>query len=81
MNNHDLSDINKILYNVDLLITDYSSVFYDYLILDRPILFSSFDLMEYQKIDREFYEDYQSSTPGIKCYDWDEIQFQLRKYF
>ena len=37
--------------------------------------------MEYQQIDREFYEDYNNSTPGIKCCNWDEIQFQLKKYF
>jgi CDP-glycerol glycerophosphotransferase (TagB/SpsB family) len=81
LDDQNLFDINRILYHVDLLITDYSSIFYDYLVLDRPILFLPLDLLEYQQIDRELYEDYQNSTPGEKCYDWDEIQIQLKKYF
>ena len=36
---------------------------------------------EYQKIDRELYEDYSSATPGPICQNWDEIQIQLEEYF
>ena len=81
LDDHNSFDINRVLYHVDLLITDYSSVFYDYLVLDRPILFFPLDLSEYQEIDRELYEDYQDSTPGVKCYDWGEIQIHLEKHF
>jgi len=75
------NDINRVLYHVDLLITDYSSIFYDFLILDRPILFFPADLIEYQKDDRELYVDYNKATPGKKCESWSEIQIELEKYF
>ena len=80
LNNQGTNDINRILHHIDILITDYSSVFYDFLVLDRPIIFAPFDLDEYQKIDRELYEDYSSATPGPICRNWDEIQIQLKEY-
>ena len=80
LDNYEIDDINRILHHVDLLITDYSSVFYDYLVLDRPIIFAPFDLDEYQKIDRELYEDYTNATPGPICRNWNEIQIQLEEY-
>ena len=55
---NDVSDINTILPFVDILISDYSGVVLDYLILDRPIIPTSFDLEEYITKDRELYEDY-----------------------
>jgi len=80
INDSDFNDINRILRHIDILITDYSSVFYDYLVLDRPIIFAPFDLDKYQQIDREFYEDYNSATPGPICKNWNEIQVQLENY-
>ncbi len=81
LKNQETNDINRILHHIDVLITDYSSVFYDFLVLNRPILFAPFDLDEYQQIDRELYEDYTSATPGPICQNWKEIQIQLEKYF
>lgn len=66
-------DINYILPHTDLLITDYSSVYFDYLLLNRPIIFSPFDIENYRAADREFYEDYDHATPGPKCRNWDEV--------
>jgi len=56
-----------------MLITDYSSIFFDYLFLDRPIIFAPFDQNEYIKKDREFYFDYEEVTPGPKVYSWSEV--------
>lgn len=39
----DYPDINDYFENFDMLITDYSSIFYDYMILDRPIFFFMYD--------------------------------------
>ena len=80
LHNQETNDINRILQHIDILITDYSSVFYDFLVLDRPIIFTPFDLDEYQQIDRELYEDYTSATPGPVCRNWNEIQIQLEEY-
>ena len=54
----DVSNYNNVndLYIVsDILITDYSSVFFDYANLKRPILFYMYDLDEYQGNTRDFY--------------------------
>ena len=48
-------DINHLYVISDLLITDYSSVFFDYANLKRPILFYMYDLENYQKNLRDFY--------------------------
>ncbi len=50
----DLEDLNELMLVSDFLITDYSSLFVDYLILDRPIIF-----LEVKKVmDQYAYSDY-----------------------
>lgn len=66
-------DINKLLPHVDVLLTDYSSVYFDFLLLEKPIIFTPFDLERYNKVDRGFYEDYDLATPGPKCKSWPEV--------
>ena len=53
----DYEDINELYVISDLLITDYSSVFFDYANLKRPILFYMYDLEEYKNNIRDFYID------------------------
>ena len=50
-------DINHLYIISDLLITDYSSVFFDYSILKRPIIFYMYDLDLYKNSLRDFYFD------------------------
>ena len=57
-------DINELYAVSDLLITDYSSVFFDYSILDRPILFYMYDLDDYRDNLRGFYLDIDKDLPG-----------------
>lgn len=54
----------RLLPVADLLITDYSSVLFDYLLLDRPFLLFAPDLAEYERT-RGFYIDYPSLTAHI----------------
>jgi len=66
-------DIYGSLNRFSFLITDYSSVYFDYLLLDRPMIFTPFDLEDYVKKEREFYYKYDDVTPGPKAKDWDEV--------
>lgn len=50
-------DINELYIISDILITDYSSVFFDYAILERPMLFYMYDMEEYRDEMRGFYLD------------------------
>lgn len=50
-----MDDINYLYIISDILITDYSSVFFDYANLHKPIIFYMYDLEEYQNTVRDFY--------------------------
>lgn len=77
---NDIPDIYPVLKRSDVLITDYSSVYFDFLLLNRPIIFAPFDLKEYLKEDRELYYDYNSVTPGPKANAWDEVMQFMEEY-
>lgn len=66
-------DIYPVLPHTDFLITDYSSIYFDYLLLNKPIIFAPFDKDDYIKNDRDFYYDYDTVTPGPKATDWNEV--------
>jgi CDP-glycerol glycerophosphotransferase len=65
--------IYEIISEYDMLITDYSSIYFDYLLLNRPIIFAPFDKVNYLQNDRKFYFDYDEVTPGPKASNWSEI--------
>ncbi len=51
----DYNNVNDLYIISDILITDYSSVFFDYANLRRPMIFYMYDLDEYQGNTRDFY--------------------------
>ncbi|MDR2464921.1 MAG: CDP-glycerol glycerophosphotransferase family protein [Streptococcaceae bacterium] len=57
-------DISDLYLVSDCLVTDYSSVFFDYSLLNRPILFFPYDLSKYRDELRGFYLDYYNDLPG-----------------
>lgn len=63
VNASDYPDINELLTVTDILITDYSSIPYEFALLGRPMIFYSYDLEAYRK-ERGFWDDYQSTMPG-----------------
>lgn len=59
-----LEDIQEILVHTNLLITDYSSVSFDFAIINRPIIFYSYDYSSYLEKCRDVYYDYYKTMPG-----------------
>ncbi|KRM73112.1 CDP-glycerol glycerophosphotransferase family protein [Lacticaseibacillus brantae] len=57
-------DIRDLYLISDQLITDYSSVFFDYALLNRPMVFYAYDLAKYGDQLRGFYYDYPTFVPG-----------------
>ena len=57
-------DITDIYLASDILITDYSSVMFDYSILKRPMYFYCYDLLKYKNTLRGFYFDFEKTAPG-----------------
>ena len=70
-------DITGLLMLTDVLITDYSSVFMDYVLLDKPCLFFAYDYEEYIK-GREFFTDYFENVPGPVAGTFDELIQQMK---
>lgn len=60
---HD-QDISELYLVSDLLVTDYSSVMFDYSILNRPIIFFTYDYEEYRDSLRGFYFNLNEEAPG-----------------
>ncbi len=60
-------DFYEMLNAVDLLITDYSSIYFDYLLLDRPIIFTPTDADQYEGTRGFLLEPYDFWAPGFKC--------------
>ncbi|MFF2290327.1 CDP-glycerol glycerophosphotransferase family protein [Peribacillus butanolivorans] len=67
----DYVDSNELLSIVDLLITDYSSIFFDFLKTKKPIIFYAYDQLKYKK-ERGFYLDL-NDMPGPICRDIFEV--------
>jgi len=66
-------DIYPALKMIDLLITDYSSIYMDYLLLDKPVLYYPYDYEKYITKDRAIQFDYEWITTGTKCYSQKEL--------
>lgn len=72
-------DINELYLISDALITDYSSVFFDYAILNRPIYFYMYDLDEYKNELRGFYLDIYTEIPGVIYKEEEGMLLDIRK--
>ncbi len=66
-------DVYPLLKITDLLITDYSSIYTDFLHTGRPVLFYPFDYEEYTDLHRELQFDYNEMTPGPKAKNFEEL--------
>lgn len=65
-------DIYPLLKKIDVLVTDYSSLYVDFLLLDRPIIFFTYDLDTY-KIDMGLHENFERLTPGPHIRNFNEL--------
>lgn len=59
-----VDDIQELLPYIDILVTDYSSVFYDFMITQKPIVFYPYDYEEYITQCRHLYFNYYNDLPG-----------------
>ena len=71
-------EVNDILFIVDVLITDYSSIIYEFSLLRRPMYFYAFDQKMYEAT-RDFYEPYEKTIPGQPIKSFDELMDTLRE--
>lgn len=73
------ADIRELYIVSDLLITDYSSVFFDYANLKRPMIFFVYDMDDYRDRLRGFYFDFEQKAPGPLVKTTDEVIEEIQK--
>lgn len=71
-------DINDLLLITDILITDYSSVIFDYLLVDKPIIYFAYDLEEYEE-GRGLYFPFKDYVYGEIAKTSDELITAIKK--
>ena len=75
----DIDDINELYIISDILITDYSSVFFDYANLKRPMIFHMYDLEHYRDESNGFYFDVEEELPGKITRTDDELVEEIKR--
>lgn len=73
-------DISRLYLISDMMITDYSSVMFDYSILKRPMLFFAYDLEDYENNLRGFYFDFLKEAPGPISKTTDQLISDIKQY-
>lgn len=74
------ADISRLYLIADMLITDYSSVMFDYSLLKRPMLFFAYDLENYKNNLRGFYFDFLEEAPGPISKDTKQLIKDIKDY-
>lgn len=74
----DHPNINDLMLAADVLVTDYSSVMFDFCVTNKPIYFLAPDLEEYRDKVRGFYFDFEDVAPGPICRDTDSLAAAIR---
>lgn len=64
--------IDTAMCAADILVSDYSSLVFEYSLLDRPMIFFAYDLEEYDN-SRSYYYDYKNFVPGPIARTDDEV--------
>lgn len=72
-------DIRDLYMIADVMITDYSSVMFDYGVLQRPMIFYVYDIESYRDKLRGFYFDFEKEAPGPLVTTTEEIIQEMKE--
>ncbi len=72
-------DFYEVLNACDILITDYSSVFYDFMLLDRPMIFTPVDLEAYKSTRGIMIESFEGWVPGPMALGQEALEVEIGK--
>lgn len=68
----DYHNINELYYITDLLITDYSSNYFEYALMRRPVVFYTYD-REIYELTRGVHRNVKDNAPGKVCDTFEEL--------
>lgn len=72
-------DSNEVMLAADILVTDYSSIMFDFLSVDRPVVLFTYDLDDYMNSTRGTYFDLRQDAPGPLSFDQEDLMNQLHR--
>ncbi len=73
ISDNDFDELYNFVAQVDVLITDYSSIYFDFIVTRKPVILAPFDLEEYLQTARGHYFDYNTEIEGVKAHNWNEL--------
>ena len=68
----DYDDLYLLVKDMDMLITDFSSIYFDFLLLRKPVILAPFDYDEYVSSERPLQFDYNEQE-GVRTNNWNEL--------
>lgn len=76
-------DVYSMIKDIDILMTDYSSIYFDFLPMMKPVILTPFDYETFIRDKRGYYFDYLKELPSIKAHNWNEVCdiLEQEKYF
>ena len=81
IDNEFYTEVNLILKYIDLLVVDYSSIWIDYLLLNKPIIGFSKDYTTYVNKERGFAYNFNEVFPDIFTHSIEELIKEINNYF
>lgn len=73
-------DIYQTLGEYSIMISDYSSIAFDFIMLDRPLVFLCPDLEQFFETEVKLNHDFMEYSPGMKAESWTEALIAVEKY-
>ena len=73
------NDFYTILPDFDVMITDFSDHFFDFILMDKPVVFMK-NHNDMERIKGKLALDYDAYTPGVKTENWGDSLVQVRTY-
>ena len=79
LSHEEFTESNLVLQFVDVLLVDFSSIWIDFLLLDRPILGFAKDFEHYCKEERGFAYDFEETFPDVFTHSFSELMINLKQ--
>lgn len=73
LNGHDYENVGEMMFAADALITDYSSIMFDFSLLERPMVFFTWDYDRYMNEARGMYFDLREEFPSLVAQTTEEV--------
>ena len=73
-------DIYTRLGDYSVVITDYSSIAYDFILLNRPVVFYAFDIDDFLTSEVKLNYPFETHSPGAQTRDWESTIAAIDEY-